>query len=60
DNRKDRARKLPGRGRQSVKGKPDLLCVLVIVFGPGVVTTGCTQGLWERQASTPDQVKQQP
>ncbi|ELG7177775.1 hypothetical protein ROB62_000607 [Pseudomonas aeruginosa] len=43
-----------------MKRKPDLLWVLVIIFGLGVVTTGYTQSLWERQASTPAQVTQQP
>lgn len=31
-----------------MKRKPDILWVLVLVFGLGVVTTGYTQGLWER------------
>lgn len=43
-----------------MKRKPDLLWVLVIIFGLGVVTTVYTQSLWERQASTPAQVTQQP
>ncbi|GGK03370.1 hypothetical protein [Pseudomonas matsuisoli] len=30
------------------KRKPDLLWVLVIIFGLGVVTTGYTQSFWER------------
>jgi hypothetical protein len=52
---------LPGRGRQSMKRKPDLLWVLVILFGLGVVTTGYTQSLWEqRQGNAPVQVTQQP
>ena len=34
-----------------MKRKPDLLWVLVILFGLGVVTTGYTQTLWERQTS---------
>lgn len=29
--------------------KPDLLWVLVILFSLGMVTTGYTQNLWERQ-----------
>ncbi|MFG0411994.1 hypothetical protein [Pseudomonas sp. NY5710] len=29
--------------------KPDLLWVLVFIFGLGVVTTGYAQGLWERK-----------
>ncbi|WP_256574436.1 hypothetical protein [Pseudomonas sp. HAR-UPW-AIA-41] len=32
-----------------MKRKPDLLWVLAIVFGLGVVTTGYTQSLWDRQ-----------
>lgn len=34
-----------------MKRKPDMLWVLVIIFGLGMVTTGYTQGLWDRQAS---------
>lgn len=30
--------------------KPDLLWVLVIIFSLGVVTTGYTQGLWDRNS----------
>lgn len=33
-----------------MKRKPDMLWVLVILFGLGVVTTGYTQSLWDRQA----------
>lgn len=36
-----------------MKRKPDLLWVLVILFGLGVVTTGYTQTFWEREASEP-------
>ncbi|WP_286674911.1 hypothetical protein [Pseudomonas subflava] len=32
-----------------MKRKPDLLWVLVILFSLGMVTTGYTQGLWDRQ-----------
>jgi hypothetical protein len=43
---------LPLRGRQSMKKrKPDLLWVLVFLFGFGVVTTGYTQSLWDRSPS---------
>ncbi|WP_462380725.1 hypothetical protein [Pseudomonas sp. Marseille-QA0892] len=35
------------------KRKPDLLWVLVIIFGLGVVTTGYTQSLWERGNNAP-------
>lgn len=31
-----------------MKRKPDIVWVLVLIFGLGVVTTGYTQGLWER------------
>jgi hypothetical protein len=33
-----------------VRRKPDLLWVLVIVFGLGVVTTGYTQGFLESRS----------
>ena len=36
-----------------MKRKPDVLWVLVILFSLGVVTTGYTQSLWDRQADTP-------
>lgn len=32
-----------------MKRRPDLLWILVIVFGLGIVTTGYTQNLWEHQ-----------
>jgi hypothetical protein len=35
-----------------MKRKPDLLLILIVLFGLGVVTTGYTQTLWERQAAT--------
>ncbi|MCQ4330193.1 hypothetical protein [Stutzerimonas stutzeri] len=31
-----------------MKRKPDILWVLVLIFGLGVVTTGYTQGLWDQ------------
>lgn len=34
-----------------MKRKPDMLWVLVIIFSLGMVTTGYTQSLWERQES---------
>lgn len=34
-----------------MKRKPDLLWVLVILFSLGVVTTGYTQSLWERDSA---------
>ncbi len=30
--------------------KPDLMWILIVLFSLGMVTTGYTQGLWERQA----------
>ena len=36
-----------------MKRKPDLLWVLVILFGLGVVTTGYTQSRWESQVEAP-------
>ena len=41
-----------------MKRKPDLLWVLAIVFGLGIVTTGYTQSLWDRQDAP--QTVQQP
>ncbi len=35
-----------------MKRKPDLIWVLAIILGLGIVTTGYTQSLWER-SSTP-------
>jgi len=32
--------------------KPDLLWILVFIFGLGVVTTGYAQGIWERKLDT--------
>ncbi|MDD0973530.1 hypothetical protein [Pseudomonas fontis] len=32
--------------------KPDLLWILVFLFGIGVVTTGYAQSLWERKVDT--------
>jgi hypothetical protein len=31
-----------------MKRKPDMLMILLVLFGLGVVTTGYTQSLWER------------
>ena len=36
-----------------MKRKPDILWVLVILFSLGMVTTGYTQGLWDRQGNPP-------
>lgn len=41
-----------------MKRKPDVLWVLVILFGLGVVTTGYTQSLWDTQPEAP--VRQTP
>ena len=43
-----------------MKRKPDLLWVLVIVFGLGVVTTGYAQNFWTRQDVAPISQVQQP
>ena len=40
-------------GGQSMQRKPDLLWILVILFGLGVVTTGYAQSLWSNQADAP-------
>jgi hypothetical protein len=36
-----------------MRRKPDLLWVLVFLFGLGVVTTGYAQSLWDRNTSDP-------
>ena len=36
-----------------MKRKPDILWILVFIFGLGVVTTGYTQSLWEPSAGIP-------
>jgi hypothetical protein len=36
-----------------MKRKPDPLLILVLLFGLGVVTTGYTEGLWDRQKDVP-------
>lgn len=38
-----------------MRRKPDLLWVLVILFSLGVVTTGYTQSLWDRQVESQSQ-----
>lgn len=38
-----------GQSSMYQRKKPDLLWVLVFIFGLGVVTTGYAQGLWERK-----------
>jgi len=35
-----------------MKRKPDILWILVFIFGLGVVTTGYTQSLWERHGDS--------
>ena len=42
-----------------MKRKPDLLWVLVILFGFGVVTTGYAQSLWANKADAPIEIAQQ-
>ncbi len=34
-----------------MKKKPDLMWILAIIFGLGIVTTGYTQSLWERSST---------
>ncbi|MBF7142270.1 MULTISPECIES: hypothetical protein [Pseudomonas] len=36
-----------------MRRKPDLLWILVFLFGLGVVTTGYAQNFWERSATDP-------
>ena len=40
-------------GGQSMQRKPDLLWILVILFGLGVVTTGYAQSLWSNKTDAP-------
>ena len=42
-----------------MKRKPDLLWVLVILFGLGVVTTGYAQSRWANKVDAPIEVTQQ-
>ena len=42
-----------------MKRKPDLLWILVILFGLGVVTTGYAQSLWASKADAPVQITEQ-
>ena len=42
-----------------MKRKPDLLWVLVILFGLGVVTTGYAQSLWSNSIDAPIELAQQ-
>ena len=48
--------RLEGGGETTMKRKPDILWVLVLIFGLGVVTTGYTQGLWEGPDNTSSMV----
>lgn len=36
-----------------MKRKPDILWVLVILFGLGMLTTGYSQEVWERDLAVP-------
>lgn len=45
--------------RQSVNRKPDLLWILVILFGLGIVTTGYAQSLWTNKPDAPLEIVQQ-
>lgn len=38
-----------GHSSMNQRKKPDLLWILVFIFGLGVVTTGYAQGFWERK-----------
>ncbi|EKT4466453.1 hypothetical protein WCE02_05260 [Pseudomonas juntendi] len=40
--------------------KPDLLWILVFIFGLGVVTTGYAQSFWERKADAAYQMPVEP
>jgi type IV secretory pathway TrbD component len=43
-----------------MKRKPDLLWILVILFGLGIVTTGYAQSLWANKSdATPMEITQQ-
>lgn len=46
-------------GGQSMQRKPDLLWILVILFGLGVVTTGYAQSLWANKTDAPIELAQQ-
>ena len=39
--------------------KPDLLWILVILFGLGVVTTGYAQSMWSNKTDAPVELAQQ-
>jgi type IV secretory pathway TrbD component len=39
--------------------KPDLLWILAILFGLGIVTTGYAQSLWAAKADAPVEITQQ-
>lgn len=41
-----------------MRRKPDLLWILVIVFGLGVVTTGYTQSYFERSSQVESDIRQ--
>ncbi|WP_323154110.1 hypothetical protein [Pseudomonas alvandae] len=41
-----------------MKRKPDLLWILVILFGLGVVTTGYAQSLWANKIDAPVEITQ--
>ncbi|WP_449434975.1 hypothetical protein [Pseudomonas putida] len=53
-----------GQSSMNQRKKPDLLWILVFIFGLGVVTTGYAQGILERQLDaayqTPVDASQQP
>ncbi|MFJ4144497.1 hypothetical protein [Pseudomonas sp. NPDC089734] len=42
-----------------MKRKPDLLWILVALFGLGIVTTGYAQSLWSQKVEAPFEITQQ-
>lgn len=43
-----------------MRRKPDLLWILVILFGLGVVTTGYAQSFWDRKIDAPVEMTATP
>lgn len=42
-----------------MRRKPDVLWILAILFGLGIVTTGYAQSLWAAKADAPIEITQQ-
>jgi type IV secretory pathway TrbD component len=42
-----------------MRRKPDVLWILAILFGLGIVTTGYAQSLWAAKADSPVEITQQ-